>query len=1148
MGSSKAQTVGYRYSLGAHLALCHGPVDAIREIRVDDRTAWQLRVGTTVAGTGAGAQAVLGTAAGMSATAGGAETDFALVRFPGTLAGVKLGASYELALAADGTSVTVTVQSVSFSGEADQTTWSVTPKATSFAAQSVTVKEAGGGAVTAATSPSRIRIDKPALFGGDSREGGIVGDVDVLMGAPDQGANDYLAARAGAEVPGYRGLCSLVLRQVYLGLNPYLKPWAVRLTRILKAQDGDGQWYPETAVVYAGNPESSFSLSGPDTANVPAAAHAGDSIAAAFDAGVLIDGFDPAREARFSLVSGRFEAWLPFSSVQLPERGWSARLVIFRDADPADYVMAGPEGYFATAAEALAAFAPVTLSGAASYRIAFLDPAPGETSTGGVSLKVEQLLLSPNGEWEAANRGNIGVLGHASMQEMLDSGYIRWTSEAEAGDETPWTCSINVFALSSGSGQSPPYFLVYDRSGVCPIFTALYLGRFDYDPYAAEASEAGPDPDFRPGFTIAEGPDMNPAHIVRECLTNADWGLGHGEADIGPSFTSAADRLFAEGFGLSLLWQQESSIEDFLSEVLKHIDACLHVDRRSGRWELRLIRGDDDPDDVPVLDEANVVDWGELGRREGADLVNSVTVRFTDARTDATGTVSVTDTALVQLMGEVVSATIDYPGVRRESLAVRLAERDLRALSAPLLSGEITVNRTGAELEPGDVVRLVSPRRGLEGVLVRIVEIDHGDGRANGVRLKIAEDVFALGETALVGGAPAAPGSLTVRPKPLVRRFVAEAPYWLLVQELGHVQADALLAEDPDAGALVAAGERPSADALSAQLWTDLGQGFALEQSVEFAPTALLAADISDDPTETELAVDSWSGMEAVAIGTLAAIGDELVRIDGVSASSITVGRGCLDTVPLAHPAGTPVICWQALADATEARFAAGEVVAAKLLPETGFGVLPLAQVPEDEVVMASRAIRPLPPGRLQADGSWLKTLPDREAVLTWAHRDRLAQTSAVFDSYTAPDIGPEPGVAYEVRIHWVDAATGATLEPAAAVIPVGQATGYTLVESDYPVPPFGIEHAAIRVRAVRDDHDDRAFRELRVPIGGYVHVAEQELTLVFLGSSVDVVAQELVVASLGPAVDVLGQELVVAHRGPSVDVLAQELIVEILP
>ena len=46
---------------------------------------------------------------------------------------------------------------------------------------------------------------------------------------------------------------------------------------------------------------------------------------------------------------------------------------------------------------------------------------------------------------------------------------------------------------------------------------------------------------------------------------------------------------------------------------------------------------------------------------------------------------------------------------------------------------------------------------------------------------------------------------------------------------------------------LVAAGERPAEDALSAQLWT-VSPSYALEQSVEFAPTALLITDMSDDP------------------------------------------------------------------------------------------------------------------------------------------------------------------------------------------------------------------------------------------------------------------------------------------------------------
>jgi hypothetical protein len=283
-------------------------------------------------------------------------------------------------------------------------------------------------------------------------------------------------------------------------------------------------------------------------------------------------------------------------------------------------------------------------------------------------------------------------------------------------------------------------------------------------------------------------------------------------------------------------------------------------------------------------------------------------VRFTDAWTDDTGAVSVTDTARVQAMGEVIATTLDYPGIRYQGLAIRVAERDLRALSVPLLSGEIVVNREGADLGPGDVIRLHSPRVGLNDVVMRISEIGQGDGRDNGIRLKLAEDVFALGATAIAGGRMPTGTGVAAAPRALTRRMVIETPYWLLVRELGHSEADRILAEDPDAGALVATGERPSADALAAELWIDPSTGPAQEGVVAFAPTALLAADLSDHPEVRVIPVTGWRDIGEVGIGTLASIDGELVRVGGITSTAITVGRGCLDTVPRAHAAGTPVV------------------------------------------------------------------------------------------------------------------------------------------------------------------------------------------------------------------------------------------------
>ena len=46
-GSSKSAVVGYKYHLGIHFALCHGPVDAVQEILVDNRSAWTGNVTST---------------------------------------------------------------------------------------------------------------------------------------------------------------------------------------------------------------------------------------------------------------------------------------------------------------------------------------------------------------------------------------------------------------------------------------------------------------------------------------------------------------------------------------------------------------------------------------------------------------------------------------------------------------------------------------------------------------------------------------------------------------------------------------------------------------------------------------------------------------------------------------------------------------------------------------------------------------------------------------------------------------------------------------------------------------------------------------------------------------------------------------------
>src|SRR5690606_37872921 len=96
--------------------------------------------------------------------------------------------------------------------------------------------------------------------------------------------------------------------------------------------------------------------------------------------------------------------------------------------------------------------------------------------------------------------------------------------------------------------------------------------------------------------------DMNPAHILRECGTSRVYGLGRPAADIDDeSFTAAADRLFDERMGISLLWDSEAmTLADFRNEIVRHIDATHYVDSRTGKFKLKLIRNDYDVDDLLV--------------------------------------------------------------------------------------------------------------------------------------------------------------------------------------------------------------------------------------------------------------------------------------------------------------------------------------------------------------------------------------------------------------------------------------------------------------------------------------------------------------------------------------------------------------------
>lgn len=83
-----------------------------------------------------------------------------------------------------------------------------------------------------AVSGGTFSIEKGNLWGGDKEGGGISGPCTWLSGGSTQGQDSYLRGQLGSRVPAYRGVCSLVGRQVYIGTSTVLRQWYARVRRL----------------------------------------------------------------------------------------------------------------------------------------------------------------------------------------------------------------------------------------------------------------------------------------------------------------------------------------------------------------------------------------------------------------------------------------------------------------------------------------------------------------------------------------------------------------------------------------------------------------------------------------------------------------------------------------------------------------------------------------------------------------------------------------------------------------------------------------------------------------------------------------------------------------------------------------------------
>lgn len=535
---------------------------------------------------------------------------------------------------------------------------------------------------------------------------------------------------------------------------------------------------------------------------------------------------------------------------------------------------------------------------------------------------------------------------------------------------------------------------------------------------------------------------MNPAHIIYECATNSEWGMGYPLSEFDDTRMKAvADVLYDEGFGLGITWYTEMKIEEFMGHIMQHINAVLNEDRVTGELFLKLIRNDYDPSTLIELNPSNC-NLIEYKRPGVGEVVNEVTVKYRTAqgKWDA---VTVQDLAGIVNQGQIINQTIEMPGIRTAELALIVAQRELESRAKPLSKITIEADRIAYSLYNGDVFKFSWPAEGVTSAIFRVLEMGLGTLDNNKIRIDAVLDVFGMPSASYAAPQPSGWVNPSQAPVAVTIQSPREATYLEVIQGIDEANRQFL---GPDFGYGILLAARPQADSARYELnASNNNVDYADVESAGWTPTALLSAPVGR--LTTTLPITGAMDFFKLVPGLIGYLGNEIVQIDPTedfsNESQIKVKRGCVDTVPAEHPAGTRLWFYdEALMGFDPTERTQGETVYYKALTVSSRGKLPIADATATSLVFNNRYARPYPPGNLRINGVASPATFSGQPTVTWSHRDRLQQADQIIDT-TAGNVGPEPGVTYTLRIYGEDGTTLLRTETGLS------GTSYTYSEAD---------------------------------------------------------------------------------------------------
>jgi hypothetical protein len=202
------------------------------------------------------------------------------------------------------------------------------------------------------------------------------------------------------------------------------------------------------------------------------------------------------------------------------------------------------------------------------------------------------------------------------------------------------------------------------------------------------------------------GDDLNPISAMVDIITSTWGGAGYDISIIGTTFAAAAETLFTENNGCSMINRQTVSANDLNSIILDQINGTLYENHQTGTLEISLARKGLDRTSLVRIFDKDIISIDNMDKSSWQTIPTTLKAGYVDRslRYRDVPLIARNLAASDKIRKSIV--TLDFPAVRNGTLAAKLLGDAGANVASPVQQIQITVKRKASSLNPGDIFLL----------------------------------------------------------------------------------------------------------------------------------------------------------------------------------------------------------------------------------------------------------------------------------------------------------------------------------------------------------------------------------------------------------------------------------------------------------